>query len=113
MPPPPRIAQNRSGFSVGLARTSSRDPGLRLLLVTIGLLLTNLWVWLKATLVAQTPRHERAGARAWLEQQLRLDGFRDLLIEAIRARFQPHTALRYPFQLPASFSLCQDQIGKY
>jgi hypothetical protein len=86
----------------GLARTTSRDPGLRLLLVTIGMLLTNLWVWLKATLVAQTPRAERAAARAWLEQELRLDGFRDLLIEAIRARFQPHTDLRYPFRLPAS-----------
>jgi putative transposase len=97
----------------GLARTSSRDPGLRLLLVTIGLLLTNLWVWLKATLVAHTPRAERAAARAWLEQEFRLDRFRDLLIEAIRARYQVQTALRYPFQLADSFILGNGQIGKY
>jgi putative transposase len=97
----------------GLARTTSRDPGLRLLLVTIGLLLTNLWVWLKAVLLAHTRRGERALARVWLEQEFRLDGFRDLLIEAIRARYQVHTALRYPFPLAASFTLCEAQIGKY
>jgi putative transposase len=89
----------------GLARTTSRDPGLRLLLVTIGLLLTNLWVWLKATLVAHTRRSERAAARAWLEHAFRLDGFRHMLIEAVRARFQSHTDLRYPFRLTASFTL--------
>jgi putative transposase len=97
----------------GRARTTSRDPGLRLLLVTIGLLLTNLWVWLKATLVAHTPRGERAAARAWLEQEFRLDRFRDLLIEATRARYRVHTALHYPFPLPDSFTLCEGEIGKY
>jgi hypothetical protein len=89
----------------GLARTTSRDPGLRLLLVAIGLLLTNLWVWLKATLVAHTPRAERAAARAWLDACLRLDGFRDLLVEAIKARYQVHTALDYPFPLRSSIIL--------
>jgi hypothetical protein len=89
----------------GLARTSSRDPGLRLLLVGIGLLLTNLWVWLKATLVAHTPRADRAAARAWLDVCLRLDRFRDLLIEAIRARYQVHPHLAYPFPLRSSLTL--------
>jgi putative transposase len=89
----------------GLARTSSRDPGLRLVLVAIGLLVTNLWVWLKATLVAYTPRAERAAARSWLDACLRLDGFRDLLVEAIRTRYQVHTAVDYPFPLRSSLSL--------
>ena len=97
----------------GLARTTSRDPGLRLLLVTVGLVLTNLWVWLKAILLAHTRRGERVDARAWLEHTFRLDGFRDLLLEAIRARFQARTDLRYPFQLTASFTLQEAQIGKY
>lgn len=89
----------------GLARTTARDPGLRLLLVTIGLLLTNLWVWLKATLLASTPQAERSAARDWLEAMVRLDRFRDLLIEATRARYQVRTALDYPFSLPSRFSL--------
>jgi putative transposase len=89
----------------GLARTTTRDPGLRLLLVTIGLLFTNLWVWLKATLLASTPRAERPAARAWLDAMVRLDRFRDLLIEASKARFQAHTTLAYPFPLTPGFSL--------
>ena len=97
----------------GLARTSSRDPWLRLLLVSIGLLLTNLWVWLKATLLAHTPRAERAAARAWLEQSFRLDRLRDLLIEAITARYQVHTALAYPFRLLPTCTLTGSQIGNY
>ena len=97
----------------GLARTSSRDPWLRLLLVSVGLLLTNLWVWLKATLLTHTPRAERAAARAWLEQSFRLDRLRDLLIEAIKARYQSHTALAYPFRLLPSFPVGGSEIGKY
>jgi hypothetical protein len=45
------------------APTSSRDPALRLLLVTVALLLINLWVWLKGQLVAATPLAARAGPR--------------------------------------------------
>jgi hypothetical protein len=97
----------------GLARTTSRDPGLRLLLVTIALLLTNLWVWLKATLVAHTAPAERGAARAWLEATVRLDRFRDLLSEAVKARYQVHTALVYPFRLAPSFTLSGSEIGKY
>jgi len=97
----------------GLARTSSRDPWLRLLLVSVGLLLTNLWVCLKATLLASTPRAERAAARAWLDQSFRLDRLRDLLIEAIKASYRVHTALAYPFPLSPSFRLGGGEIGKY
>jgi hypothetical protein len=89
----------------GLARTSTRDPFLRLLLVTIGLLLTNLWVWLKTTLLAHTPRPERAAARAWLDEAFRLDRLRDLLIEACKARYGVHTVLAYPFRLSPAFTL--------
>lgn len=89
----------------GRARTTSRDPGLRLLLVTIGLLLTNLWVWLKATLVAHTPRAERAAATGWLDANVRLGRVRDLLVEAIKARYQPRSTIDYPFPLPSSFRL--------
>lgn len=89
----------------GLARTTSRDPGLRLLLVAIGLLLTNLWVWLKATLLAHTSRGQRPAARVWLDAMVRLDQFRDLLIEAIKAHYQVHTSIRYPFALSRKLTL--------
>ncbi|MBI4494346.1 MAG: hypothetical protein HY690_16290, partial [Chloroflexi bacterium] len=67
------------------------------LLGTIALLLVNLWVWLKAHWVTSTPRSARAAARTWLDQALRLDRFCDLLLEAIKARYQVHSALHYPF----------------
>ena len=79
------------------ARTTSRDPALRLLLVVVAVLLTNLWVWLKMQLLATTPRRSRPAARGWLATDFRLDRFRDLLIEAIKALYQVHTALHYPF----------------
>lgn len=79
------------------ARTTSRDPALRLLLVVVALLLTNLWVWLKLRLLATTPRRGRPPARRWLATAFRLDRFRDLLIEAVKALYRVHTALRYPF----------------
>jgi len=97
----------------GLARTSTRDPWLRLLLVTVGLLLTNLWVWLKATLLAHTLRAQRGAARLWLEDAFRLDRLRDLLVEAVKALYGVHTALVYPFRLSPSFTLPGGEIGKY
>lgn len=87
------------------ARTTSRDPALRLLLVTIALLLVNLWGWLKAHLVTRPPRSARAAARAWRESAFRLDRFGDLLWEAIRARAQVHTALHYPFRFATPLKL--------
>jgi hypothetical protein len=37
--------------------------------------------------------------RAWLDDNLRLDAFRDLLLVDIKARYQPRSALDYPFGL--------------
>lgn len=79
--------------------TCSPDPGLRLLLVAIALLLTNLWVFLKAQLVAATDPAHRAVARAWLDDNFRLDAFRDLLIAATQTLFHVRSALHYPFPL--------------
>lgn len=77
--------------------TTSRDPALRLLLFTVSLLLTNLWVWLKAAILAATSRRDRLAARAWLDTTFRLDAFRDLLTQALLARYGVHSALSYPF----------------
>ncbi|MHB1032966.1 MAG: ISH3 family transposase [Pirellulaceae bacterium] len=87
------------------ARTTSRYPDLRLFLVGVGFLLTNLWVWLKVQLVAATSRQDRRAARAWLEDAFRLDRFRDLLIEALKARYGVHDSLAYPFVLSAPLKL--------
>ncbi len=84
------------------APTTSRDPALRLLLVAVAVLLTNLWVWLKAQVVAGTPLHHRARARTWLDAALRLAALCDLLSEAIKARYHAPTTLRYPFPLVTS-----------
>jgi hypothetical protein len=87
------------------ATTTSRDPGLRLLLVTLACLLVNLWVYCQAYLVASTPRALRPAARHWVVTHFRLDTFTDLLIEGIKARFRTHTRLTYPFPLPAPLKL--------
>ena len=76
-----------------------------MLLVTLGLLLTNLWVWLKAHLAAAAPRRARPRACAWLEAAFRFDRFRDLLIEAPKAHYHVHVALPYPFALSTPIKL--------
>ncbi len=87
------------------APTSSRDPALRLLLVVVALFLTNLWVWLKGQLVADTPRAARPQARAWLAIAFALHRVCDLLIEAIKARYHARTALLYPFPIRSPVKL--------
>lgn len=87
------------------APTTSRDPALRLLLVAVAVLLTNLWVWLKAHLLAATPPRHRPQARAWLDDALRLVSLCDLLIEAIKARYRVHGALAFPFPLRAPLNV--------
>ncbi len=54
------------------ARTTTRYPDLRLLLVGAGFLLTNLWVWIKMHLLAATSSEDRPAARAWLDGAFRL-----------------------------------------
>jgi putative transposase len=90
------------------ARTTSREPALRLLLLTIAGLLSNLWVFAKALLVGRTARRHRRSARQWLDAMLRLDRWRDLLLDAIKAHYHVSDALHFPFNLTLSL-----QIGKY
>jgi putative transposase len=85
------------------APTTSRHPALRLLLVTISLLLPNLWVWLKAHLLQHVARADRADLRAWLAGRFRLDRFRDLLVIALQTRYHVRAALHAPF--PCSLPL--------
>jgi hypothetical protein len=87
------------------APTTSRDPALRLLLVAVALLLTNLWVWLKAYLLAATPPRYRQVARVWLDATLRLASLCDLLVEAIKARYHTRSALSFPFPLQAPLNV--------
>ena len=81
------------------ARTTSRSPAWRLLLVALACLLVNLWVWLKATLVLTTAWGARQAARRWLDVTLRLDGWRDLLREALLAHYGVRDRLVFPFPL--------------
>jgi putative transposase len=85
--------------------TTSRDPALRLLLVSLSLLLTNLWVWLKTQVLTLTPRRDRPAARAWLDAAFRLDAWRDLLIEALTTHYGVRHALPYPFPLARPLKL--------
>jgi IS4 transposase len=87
------------------ARTTTRYPDLRLLLVGVAFLLTNLWVWIKMHLLAATSRQDRPAARAWLDNAFRLDRFRDLLIEALKTRYGVRDTLDYPFVLSAPLRL--------
>lgn len=88
-----------------MARTTSRYPDLRLLLVAVGFLLTNLWVWLKGQILGSTPRPARRAVRAWLEDAFRLDSFCDLLIQAFKARYHVHEGLSCPFPLTTPLKL--------
>jgi hypothetical protein len=45
------------------------------------------------------PVKDTGDPRSWLDDTLRLDAFRDLLIADIKARYQPRSALAYPFGL--------------
>jgi hypothetical protein len=87
------------------ARTTARDPGLRLLLVSVACLLTNLWVYCKARLVASTPATLRSAARCWVDASFRLDTFASLLVEGVKTRYHVHTALTHPFLFPTPLKL--------
>ncbi len=62
-------------------RTSSRNPGLRLLFVGIALSLVNIWVFLKWTYVS----YPRRGGRDVKSELFPLTMFRQFLLEAIKA----------------------------
>ncbi|MBI3965245.1 MAG: hypothetical protein HY329_06390 [Chloroflexi bacterium] len=84
------------------ARTSSRDPRLRLLLMGLAVLLTNLWVYLHATLVAAVPASLAAPAQSWLQTHCRLAVLRALWLEAIVARYHLINSLAFPFPVVAT-----------
>jgi hypothetical protein len=84
------------------ARTTSRAPAWRLLLVSLACLLVNLWVWCKATLALCTAWGARRAARQWLDATLRLAVWRDLFRESILAEYGVRDSLTFPFNLAAS-----------
>jgi putative transposase len=87
------------------ARTTSRYPELRLLLVGVGFPLTNPWVRIKTHLLAATSSKERSAARVWLDNAFRLDRFRDSLVEALKTRYGVHDSLDYPFLISIPLKL--------
>jgi putative transposase len=62
-------------------RTSSRNPGLRLLFVSIALTLVNIWVFLKWAYVS----YPRSGGRDVRSELFPLTMFKQFLLEAIKA----------------------------
>jgi hypothetical protein len=89
------------------ARTTSRSPAWRLLLVSLACLLVNLWVWCKATLVLCTARGARRAARQWADATLRLAAWRDLLRESILTDYGVRETLAFPFPLASSSSFAE------
>jgi hypothetical protein len=75
----------------GRARTSSRNPALRLLYVLVSLLMQNLWVWLKWYL--SPPRR---GGRKTRPAGCTFRRFRQLLVEAVRQIYGFRHRLRFP-----------------
>lgn len=75
----------------GRARTSSRNPALRMLYVLVSLLMQNLWVWLKWYL--SPPRQ---GGRDTRKAGCTFRRFRQLLVEAVRQIYGFRRQLRFP-----------------
>jgi hypothetical protein len=78
------------------ARTSSRSPGLRLLFVSIGLTLANIWVFLKWAYLGW-PR--RGGRDVWAEL-FPLTMFKQFLIEALKAIYGAVQSVSLPRAAP-------------
>lgn len=74
------------------ARTASKDPKLRLLLVAVALILVNLWVFLKWTFVSRP----RLGGREVLEERFPLSIFRQFLEEEIKDIYGAVRAVSIP-----------------
>lgn len=76
------------------ARTSSRDPKLRLLLVGLSAILVNLWVLLKWTIASVTRRGP--GGRTVRDDLLRLSRLRTFLTVAVQTIYGIVTAIERP-----------------
>lgn len=72
------------------ARTSSRHPGLRLLLVGIAFLLVNLWIYVQWAWLGQP----RRGGRALEPSRLRLARFARFLQWAVQTLYSPVREVR-------------------
>lgn len=79
------------------ARTSSRSPGLRLLFVSIGLTLANIWVFLKWTYLGRP----RRGGRDVQAELFPLTMFKQFLIEALKAIYGAVQSVSLPRAAPA------------
>ncbi len=73
-------------------RTSSRCPKLRLLFVAVALLLANLWVYLKWSVVSE----RRRGGRRVQHARFRLRRFRQFLSEAVKALYGAVLSISIP-----------------
>jgi len=79
-------------------RTSSRNPGLRLLFVSIALSLVNIWVFLKCTYVS----YPRRGGRDVRSELFPLTMFKQFLLEAIKAIYGAVVSISLDLKAPES-----------
>ncbi len=77
-------------------RTSSRNPGLRLLFVSIALILVNIWVFLKWAYVS----YPRRGGRDVRSELFPLTMFKQFLLEAIKAIYGAVVAISLNLKAP-------------
>jgi hypothetical protein len=84
------------------ARTSSRDPKLRLLLIGLSAILANLWVYLKWTAAGVT--RPGRGGRTVHEKLLRLSRLRTFLTVAVQAIYGVVTGIRRPTPKPINLA---------
>jgi putative transposase len=84
------------------ARTSSRDPKLRLLLMGLSVILVNLWVYLKWTAVGVS--RPGRGGRTVHEKLLRLSRLRTFLTLAVQTIYGVVTGIRRPTLKPTNLA---------
>jgi putative transposase len=77
-------------------RTSSRNPGLRLLFVSIALTLVNIWVFLKWAYVS----YPRSGGRDVRSELFPLTMFKQFLLEAIKAIYGAVVSISLDLKVP-------------
>jgi putative transposase len=82
------------------ARTSSRSPGLRLLLVGVALTLVNIWVFLKWAYLGQP----RRGGRQVLAHLFPLSMFKQFLLEALKDIYGAVRVVSLPKTIPLEVS---------
>ena len=71
------------------ALTNSRNPAFRFFLLGLGLLMQNVWVWVRWLLT----RRPGKGRHKLIPTLLRFDRFRKLLVRAVERYYPPPTAI--------------------